>query len=184
MTVTAPGATHKAEVFTLPTVADVFGHTAARRSDEPALRTLGDATTLTWAEYARRVRRTAAGLAALGLRRGDSVACMLTNRPEFHVVDAAAMHLGAVSFSVYNLASPEQLSYVLTFPEHQLTGVEDDFRALAECQTGPCWLCRPRTSHRLADVIRRRERDPAQFGARGRIGGNNFASPCLWQRLN
>ena len=38
---------------------------------------------------------------------------MLTNRPAFHIVDAAAMHLGAVSFSVYNQSSVEQLSYVL-----------------------------------------------------------------------
>ena len=81
--------------------------------DQQALRTLGGAATLTWAEYAERVRRAAAGLSELGVTRGDVVACMLTNRPAFHIVDAAAMHLGAVSFSVYNQSSVEQLSYVL-----------------------------------------------------------------------
>ena len=58
-------------------------------------------------------RDEAAGLAALGVGRGDTVAIMLTNRPEFHVVDCAAMHLGAVPFSVYNTSSPEQLEYLL-----------------------------------------------------------------------
>lgn len=52
----------------------------------------GDAVVLTWEQYAERVRRTGAGLAALGVRRGDVVAVMLTNRPEFLWVDVAAMH--------------------------------------------------------------------------------------------
>jgi len=127
MTVTAPGNARTDAVFDAPTVADVFGITAARRAGDVALRTLGDATTLTWADYSWRVRRTAAGLAALGLGRGDSMACMLTNRPEFHVVDAAAMHLGAVSFSVYNLASPEQLGYVLSHAEARVVVTEQQF---------------------------------------------------------
>ena len=28
---------------------------------------------------------------------------MMTNRPEFHLVDTAALHLGAIPFSVYNI---------------------------------------------------------------------------------
>ena len=45
---------------------------------------------------------TAAGLAGLGLRRGGTLAIMLTNRPEFHWFDSAALHLGATPFSLYN----------------------------------------------------------------------------------
>jgi long-subunit acyl-CoA synthetase (AMP-forming) len=82
-------------------------------ADEVALRTLGGAVSITWREYAERVRELAAGLAGLGVKRGDNVALMLTNRPEFHLVDIAAMHLGAVSFSVYNTSSPEQIEYLL-----------------------------------------------------------------------
>ena len=82
-------------------------------ADEVALRTLGGAVSITWREYAERVRDLAAGLAGLGVKRGDNVALMLTNRPEFHLVDVAAMHLGAVAFSVYNTSSPEQLEYLL-----------------------------------------------------------------------
>jgi long-chain acyl-CoA synthetase len=40
--------------------------------------------------------------------RGDKVALLLTNRPEFNLVDAAAQHLGAVPFSVYNTSSAEK----------------------------------------------------------------------------
>ena len=35
---------------------------------------------------------------------------MLLNRPEFHLVDTAVLHLGAVPFSVYNTSTPEQVA--------------------------------------------------------------------------
>src|SRR4051794_19347980 len=129
MTVTAPVTAPTDSPFEAATLADVFNITVERRADEVALRTLGDTTTLTWSEYWWRVRRIAAGLAALGLGRGHSMACMLTNRPEFHLVDTAAMHLGAVSFSVYNLASPEQLAYVLAHAEARVVVTERQFVA-------------------------------------------------------
>ena len=95
------------------TLCEAFQRSASEMADEVALRTLGDATSITWRQYAQRVRDLAAGLAGLGVERGDTVALMLTNRPEFHLVDVAAMHLGAVAFSVYNTSSPEQIEYLL-----------------------------------------------------------------------
>src|SRR3954454_1960300 len=112
MTITTPDASGAADSLQSPTVCQAFQITAAERPRHTALRTLGGAVTLTWAEYAEKVRVMAAGLAALGLKRGDTFACMLVNRPEFHVVDAAAMHLGATSFSIYNTSSPEQIAYL------------------------------------------------------------------------
>src|SRR5918992_5078738 len=80
----------------------------ATRTERPAGL---DASTV--AEYAEKVRRTAAGLAGLGLGRGDAMGIMLTNRPEFHWFDAAALHLGATPFSIYNTYAPEQVEYQL-----------------------------------------------------------------------
>ena len=93
------------------TVAEAFQLTAQAHPDRCALRTKDDGFSITWAEYADRVRRTAAGLAALGLGRGDALGLMLTNRPEFHWFDAAALHLGATPFSVYNTYTAEQVEY-------------------------------------------------------------------------
>lgn len=42
----------------------------------------------------------AAGFRALGVRRGDRVALLIRNLPEFHVVDLALVRLGAVPFSL------------------------------------------------------------------------------------
>jgi len=83
------------------TLCEAFQRTAAHFADAVALRTPGDVISITWAEYADRVERIAAGFAALGVGRGDTVGIMLVNRPEFHLVDTAALHLGATPFSVY-----------------------------------------------------------------------------------
>src|SRR5215203_4830900 len=93
------------------TVAEAFQATAAAHPERVALRTKGDELAMTWAEYAEKVRATAAGLAGLGLERGQCMGIMLTNRPEFHWFDSAALHLGATPFSVYNTYSPEQIQY-------------------------------------------------------------------------
>src|SRR3954470_12709316 len=109
------------------TVCAAFQETAAQRRDDPALRTKDGDTELTWGEYADRVRRIAAGLHGLGLRRGDTLALMLTNRPEFHLVDAAAMHLGAIPFSMYNTSAPEQIEFVVRDAGARVAVVEDAF---------------------------------------------------------
>jgi acyl-CoA synthetase (AMP-forming)/AMP-acid ligase II len=82
------------------TAPGVFQFTAKRVPHRLALKTLDGSLELTWGEYDELVRKTAAGLAALGLQKGDTIAIMLVNRPEFHIVDSAAMHLGATPFSL------------------------------------------------------------------------------------
>ena len=42
----------------------------------------------------------------LGLERGQTYALMLTNRPEFHIADTAALSLGATPFSLYQTLTP------------------------------------------------------------------------------
>lgn len=95
------------------TLCAAFQQTASARPDAVALRTPDDSVALTWAEYAARVRNVASGLAALGVTRGDTVALMLTNRPEFHVVDTGALHVGATPFSIYNTLASDQITHVL-----------------------------------------------------------------------
>jgi long-subunit acyl-CoA synthetase (AMP-forming) len=94
------------------TLCAAFQEMSALQPDTVALRTPGDAVTVRWRDYAARAAKVAAGLSALGVARGDTVGIMLTNRPEFHIVDAGALHLGAAPFSVYNTLAAEQLSYV------------------------------------------------------------------------
>jgi long-chain acyl-CoA synthetase len=92
-----------------------------------ALRALGGAVTLTWADYAGQVRQIAAGLAGQGVGRGDAVALMMTNRLEFHLADTAVFHLGAVPFSVYNTFAAEQIAQVLANAGARMVICEQQF---------------------------------------------------------
>src|SRR6516162_5341781 len=95
------------------TVAEAFQRTVARYPDKTAIQTLDGSARYSWSELAERVRRTAAGLASLGIGRGDTVAVVLPNTIDCHVIDYAAVHLGAVPFAIFNSAPAEQI-------EHQL----------------------------------------------------------------
>src|SRR4051794_11310010 len=120
------------------TLCEAFQLTVAERPDEVAVRTMGGAVSITWAQYSEQVRGIAAGLAALGVGRGDTVALMLTNRPEFHLVDVAAMHLGAVAFSVYNTSSPEQIEYLLGDAANRVVVTEEAFLERVEAARPNC----------------------------------------------
>jgi long-chain acyl-CoA synthetase len=109
------------------TLCEAFQITAEDHPDRVALRTKDDEFSCTWGEYADKVREYAAGLAALGLGKGDTMAIMLTNRPEFHMVDSAAMHLGATPFSVYNTYSPEQIAHLVSDSEATVLVTEQAF---------------------------------------------------------
>ena len=111
------------------TATEAFQHTAALRPNQVALRTVGGTRQITWADYARRVRAIAAGLAKLGVGHGDTVGIMLTNRPEFNLVDTAALHLGATPFSVYNTSSPEQIAHVFGNADNRVVITEQEFLA-------------------------------------------------------
>jgi long-chain acyl-CoA synthetase len=95
------------------TLCEAFQLTAAAHPDRVALRLKDGEHELTWGDYADKVKKLAAGLASLGLGPDDTLGIMLTNRPEFHFADTAAMHLGATPFSVYNTYSAEQIDYLV-----------------------------------------------------------------------
>jgi long-chain acyl-CoA synthetase len=111
------------------TLCEAFQATAAAFGDLPALRAAGGGATWSWGEYAERVERVAAGLAALGVSRGDTVGLLLRNRPEFHWCDTAAMHLGAIGFSIYQTSAPGQVEDVLRNAGNRVLITQREFHA-------------------------------------------------------
>ena len=109
------------------TLPQAFQRTATIGPDVVALRTVGDTQTLTWRDYAARVRQVAAGLAALGVGRGDTVALMMANRIEFYPLEVGAQHVGATSFSVYNALADEQLTRVFVDSATKLVFCEEQY---------------------------------------------------------
>ncbi|HTZ64763.1 MAG TPA: long-chain fatty acid--CoA ligase [Solirubrobacteraceae bacterium] len=109
------------------TLAEAFRITAAQREDEVAIRTKGDAFAITWGELRERVDALAGGLAKLGLNRGETLALMLSNRPEFHLCDLAGTMLGATPFSIYNTYTAEQIRYLLEDADATIIICEQQF---------------------------------------------------------
>ena len=110
-----------------PTIAAAFRITASERADEVAIRTKGDEFSITWGALQARVDSLAGGLAGLGLSPGQTMALMLSNRPEFHLCDLAAMTLGACPFSIYNTYTPEQIRYIVSDAEATIIVCEQQF---------------------------------------------------------
>ena len=66
------------------------------------------------ATFAERVRHVALGLARRGIRRGDRVALLSENRPEWSIVDLAILSLGAINVPIYTTQAVDQVRYILT----------------------------------------------------------------------
>ena len=107
-----------------PTLTEALRRTATNHPDIVAVRTPDDSVSLTWAELLERVDAVAGGLAKLGVGRGDTVAIMLSNRPEFHIVDLAAVTLGATPFSIYVTYPAEEIAYLLSDAQSRVVIVE------------------------------------------------------------
>jgi long-chain acyl-CoA synthetase len=110
------------------TVASEFLKTLEANGDLVALRWKDDADAwheMTFTEFGDKVARAAAGLAALGLGKGDRLMLMIRNMPEFHVLDTAALFLGATPVSIYNSSSPDQIEYLANDAGAKMAIAED-----------------------------------------------------------
>jgi len=95
------------------TFVQAFHGVTASVPDRVALRSFDGSLSLTWGEVRQRADAIAGGLAKLGVGRGDTVALMLSNRPEFHLADLGVMTTGATPFSIYQTLPPESIEYVV-----------------------------------------------------------------------
>ena len=118
------------------TMCDALRTTIARNRDRVALRSADGAVELTYAALERELAATASILHGMGLRRGDALGLMLTNRVEFHVVDAAAMLLGATPFSLYQTSPAEQIAFVMGDAGNRLVVTEPRFEAVVRQASG------------------------------------------------
>jgi long-chain acyl-CoA synthetase len=88
---------------------------AEARPEKPALIFHDRATS--YAELEGLVRRTAGALASLGVGKGDRVAVLLGNIPEFVTVLHGALRIGAVVSPLNVQLTPEELGYILADAE-------------------------------------------------------------------
>ena len=95
------------------------GRVAIREKD------LGIWQSYTWEEYWRQVRSFAAGLAALGFKRGDTLGIIGDNRPQLYWAQVAAMCLGGIPVPMYQDAIEKELQYVIEHSSARIIVAED-----------------------------------------------------------
>ncbi|WGR97141.1 AMP-binding protein [Bradyrhizobium sp. ISRA443] len=81
---------------------------------------------ISYGELLDRVRRASAMLAAHGLQRGDRVALLSRNRPEYFEIELAAAHLGVITACLNWRLSPRELAYCVELVSPKLLIVEPD----------------------------------------------------------
>jgi long-chain acyl-CoA synthetase len=80
---------------------------------------------ITWGEFNRRARRFAQGLAALGFRRGEALAILGDNRPEWVVAELAAQSLGGMSVGLYPDGVLDEVHHILEEAQVRFVVAED-----------------------------------------------------------
>ena len=101
--------------------------TAARIPDRPAYFVRGDTgwEPTSWASLLQQVQQAARALVALGVQPHQSVCILGFNRPEWLVMDHAAMMVGATTAGIYWTSAPSEVEYVLNHSKAPLLLLED-----------------------------------------------------------
>ena len=79
----------------------------------------------TWHSFAHEVRTAARALITLGFPRGGKVAILGFNRPEWVILDHAAMMAGGAAAGIYTTCSPDEVQYIIHHSEAHVVLVED-----------------------------------------------------------
>jgi long-chain acyl-CoA synthetase len=81
--------------------------------------------TVTWRQFADHVRAFAMGLRALGIERGDKVAIIGDNRPEWLYAELAAQSIGGASVGIYQDSVAEEVRYLVEASDARVIVAED-----------------------------------------------------------
>lgn len=108
------------------TLLDIFWERARIPTDRPAMRYRDGNRwrAISWATYGRTAQALAAALVASGIRPGERVAIISSNRPEWHMIDVAILSAGAVSVPIYPTSAGNQVEYILGHSESRICFVD------------------------------------------------------------
>jgi long-chain acyl-CoA synthetase len=82
--------------------------------------------TFSTAEYRSYVDRFSLGLLAMGFQKGDKIATVSNNRPEWNFVDFGMSQIGCVHVSIYPTVSDDEYRHILTHSDSKLLIVSDE----------------------------------------------------------
>jgi fatty-acyl-CoA synthase len=107
------------------TIPGLLDELAARFPAREAL--VGEGHRYTYATLRDEVRAFAKGLHALGIRKGDMVAILMGNKPEWIIADLAICSLGAIMVAINTWVTSRELGYVLAHSDARVLIASDHF---------------------------------------------------------
>jgi long-chain acyl-CoA synthetase len=140
---------------------------------------------VTWQQYYDHVCTLCLGLVQLGMRRGDTVAVISGNRPEWLYLELAAQSAGAIPVGLFVDSLPNQVKFILDHAEARFAVVEDQEQVDKVLEVRDAL---PRLEHIIVDDTRGLEdyRDPMLTSLREvqALGGDLQAcEPHLYDEL-
>ena len=97
---------------------EMFGKSVIRYCKNPCLGSRPDGNSdysfMTYEEVDRHVKAVAGNLKEMGVEKGDKIAILSENRPEWAIFDLATLALGAVDVPLYNTLRPEEITSAVT----------------------------------------------------------------------
>lgn len=115
--------------------ASVLAHHADRFPDRPCI--LWEDETITYGDLFRRAGELAAGLQSIGIGKGDVVAFVLYNCPEFIELMSAVAWVGAVFMPINWRLAPDEVAYITGHAGTKLVISEPELEQLALAARGP-----------------------------------------------
>lgn len=106
-------------------VADLVRGTAARLPSKPAL--IFHDEPVNYAELERETERAAAGLTALGVRKGDRVAVLVHNIPHFIYAYYGILRAGGVMVPLNTMFTADEIGFILADAEARVVVVAEPF---------------------------------------------------------
>jgi long-chain acyl-CoA synthetase len=114
------------------TISEMFQRVMAKfeRGTRPALMyKAGDGYRgISYSQLSDKVEQMACGLASMGVRRGDRVAIIAENRPEWVISDQAIVALGALSVPIYPTMTAKQNEYIFNDAGVKIVVVSNQFQ--------------------------------------------------------
>jgi long-chain acyl-CoA synthetase len=97
------------------TINELFHATVERFGDRVALRHKVEKVyqDITYRALAESIEKMASGLAQLGIQKGDRVAILSENRPEWAITDLAVLALGGIVIPIYPTLPAPQVAYIV-----------------------------------------------------------------------
>lgn len=101
------------EVKRLFDLIDRYGSLYPNKKDALAAKVNGEWKTWSSSEFCRNVEAISFGLLKLGVKKGDKIATLSNNRPEWNFIDLGMMRIGAIHVPVYPTISASDLQFIL-----------------------------------------------------------------------